>query len=561
MSRGIRRAAALLAGFNAGYDTLGRVQLDREMRQAANEQPVTDAGFTDEQGQQLQAAAASGQYDIEFDQASGAYKVKAKADPNAVGTIAPGQRTTFGGKTVAGTMDDGQVNKARQLAMAGVLERNGQLEAAGRMRDRVAANEDRDAARERARKAGEREDWRFEREQKKADDEDAYKQGMTGVFEGTVFGQRSKAFREAMSKYEAEKKAYDAKVAAGEDAGLAPTMPAQPTMTSTEKLLDAANVIGYKAQHGRATPEEIAKLSDQMVALQQEGYTRFLQVAQSGAPLTQVVAAFNGQGKVQIDPASIIEDKTVTRDGGVKSRLITWRSPDGRTQTIDTAAGLTELGKIDELLKVAQQAHTQRIQEGQLAVSQGNLAVNRADAGRRAADFNAGAPGREAAAEIARLKIALAKTEDPAEQQKIEAKLRALSTGARSGGGASAGADPAKVKEAQTVLASGLAADLPSALELVMQQPDKMHADFVKTAMQALPGGDPTKAVGTADKVMASMGWRRNGNRWTKVAGGGGAKPANESDAHKQARAAIAAGADKNAVNARLKQMGYAAVD
>lgn len=560
MGRGLNRAASLIDGFNAMYDTIGRVQRDRELRQVASAIPTMDQGFTPEQGAQIQSAANSGQYDFEWDPETKGYKITPKAG-GAPGMINMQERQTFLGQVQDKPLDEAGVSRARRLAMAGVLDRHGDLAAADQLRRQIEGEDDRKAQRARQAKLEARDDERWRRDQENYDAEKAYREGMAGVIDGSVFGQRSKAFQEQMAKYEAEKKAYDAKVAAGDATAIAPTMPQQPTMTSAEKLLDAAQVIGFKAKHGKATPEEIMKVSEQMTALGAEGYLNMLRMAQSGAPLTAVVQAFNSTGKAQIDPSAIVKDERVKRQGGVESRLITYRLPDGRTQTIDTYAELTGLGKAEEVLKQAQQEAQQRIQERQVAVSEGNLRVNQANAGRQAAEFAAGAPTREAAAEIARLRISLAKTEDPAEQRRIQEKLQALSTGTR-GGGASAGADPAKVKEAQTVLASGLAPDLPSALELVMQQPDKVHGDFVKTALQA-NGGNPENAVKTADKVMESMGWRRNGNRWTKVGGQAApaAKPATQAEAHQQARAALAAGADKAAVNARLKQMGFAAID
>lgn len=510
--RALSRAATLVDGFNAMYDTIGRVQSDRELRQIAGATPQVDNGFTTEQGQQLEAAGASGQYDISWDPATSSYKVAAKSDPNAVGTIAQGQRTTFQGKTVAGTMDDGQVSKARQLAMAGALERHGRLDEAFRVRDRVGAEEDRAFNRERAKTTAAREDWRFNQETKKADEEDAYRTGMSSVIDTSVFGQRSKAFQEAMGKYETEKKAYDAKVAAGESSGLvAPTPPMQPTMTSAEKVLDAANVIAYKAKHGKASPEELMKVGEQMVALNQEGYMRMLQMANQGAPLTAVVQAYNAQGKGQLDPSAIIEDKTVDRPGGVKSRLITYRLPGGGTQTIDTAAELAGLGKADELLKQAKQAHDQLISEGQLKVSQGNLAVNQAQEGRAQAEFKANAPDRDAKAAVAKLRTELAETTDPARQEELEGKIRALSTGSRS----AAPADPVREREARALVASGSVPDIETAREAVSGRFSRTFDAFVGRFMKE--GDDEIKAITRAKKAMRAQGFTESGGYWIRA--------------------------------------------
>lgn len=521
MGRGLSRAASLIEGFNGMYDAIGRVQRDREIARIASETPTMDEGFTPAQGAEIQAAANSGQYDITWDPEAKGYRVTAKTDPNSSGVVKAAPRQTFLGQVQDTPLDERGISRARQMAMAGVLERTGDIEGGARMRDRVSAEDDREFNRQRARKMDARDDERWRRDQENYDAEKAYREGMGAVIEGSTFGQRSKAFQSQMADYEKAKKAYDEKVAAGDGSAIAPTMPQQPTMTSGEKLLDAASVIAFKAKHGKASPEEIMKVSEQMQALGQENYLQMLRMAQSGAPLTAVVQAFNSTGKAQIDPAAIVKDERVKRPGGVESRLITYKLPDGRTQTIDTYAEMSALGKADDLLNAAQQEHQQRMAEGQLKVAQGNLAVHQSDAARLAAEFAAGAGEREAKASVAKLRKELAETEDPERQKVLEGKIRALSTGTR--GGAAGGADPAKVKEAQTVLASGLAADMPSALELVMQQPDKIHADFVRAALQANGGANADGAVKTADKVMQSMGWRRNGNRWTKVAAQGGA--------------------------------------
>lgn len=515
--KNLSRAASLIDGFNAMYDTIGRVQNDREerryreeLRDIASSQPVTDTGFTTEQGQQLEAAANSGQYNIEYDPASKGYKVISKTDPNAVGAIDPGARTSFQGKSVTGAMDDGQVHKARQLAMAGAMERRGDLDGAAKLRDRLGTEDDRAFNRERSRTTAAREDWRFGQETKKADQEDAYKQGMAELTGKSVFGQRSKAYQEAVAKHEADMTEYRKKLDAGDASAVPPPAPVVPSMTSGERLQDAAVGIEYMARHGKATPEMIDKITGQMVALGQEGYMKMLDMAHGGAPLTAVVSAFNATGKAKLDPAAIIEDRTVERPGGVKSRLITYKLPDGRTETIDTAAELNSLGQADKLLKTAKQAHDMAIQERQVTVSEGN-------ARRLQADFDAGDTERDAKDAVARLRIELASDGiTPQRQQEIEAKIRALSTGARGGGAAQA--DPAKVREAQTVLAAGLAPDMAGALEFVMQNPDKQHQSLVEKALSINPNGKA--AVKIADEAMSSMGWERRGNRWTKAAGG-----------------------------------------
>lgn len=524
MGRNISRAASLIDGFNAMYDTIGRVQRDRDMRQAATAMPTMDEGFTPEQGADLQAAANSGKYDVQYDEASKAYKVIPKSDPSQVGTIAPGQRQTFMGQVQNKPMDEAGISRARQAAMAGVLDKHGDIEGAARIRDRMSAEEDRTFNRERARTTAAREDQRFAWEKQGKDQEQAYREGLSATIDTTVFGQRSKAFQAAQSKYEADMGEYRKKVEAGDASAMPPPQPPMPTMTSSEKLLDAAKMVAYKAQHGKAAPEEIMKVSEQMAALGQEGYKRFLDMAHSGAPLTAVVEAFNAQGKVQIDPSSIVEDKKVKRAGGIESRLITYKLPDGRTQTIDTAAGLAELGETDKLLKLAKQEHDQRnqdrqaaVQERQVGVSEGNLGVSRAAEGRHQAEFRAGASGREAKAAEAKLNAEML---DPATTPARRHEIRGIldqAAAAKPGGAAN---EPADVKLARVAMGAGMFTDMKDALAWAVRNkdssPDKVKADLYAKALTAL--GSPAAAKKATEEGMAYL--------YPNGAAGGGAAPA-----------------------------------
>jgi hypothetical protein len=541
MGRGLTRASSLIDGFNGMYDAIGRVQRDQELRAVASATPTMDQGFTPEQGAQLQAAANSGQYDVTWDDASKSYKVQPKAGGEA-GTIAQGQRQTFLGQVQDKPLDDAGISRARRMAMAGVLERHGELANADHLRAGVAAEDDRAYRKQRQQVSDAREDERWRRDEERYKQDQAYHDGMAAVIDNSTFGQRSKAFQEQVTKYEADKKAYDAKVAAGDTSAVAPPVPVQPTMTPGERMADAAAVISFKAKHGKATPEELMKVSEQMANLGKEGYLQFLNTAQAGAPLTAVVQAYNATGKDRIDPAAIIKDERVKRPGGVETRVITYRAPDGTTKTIDTYADLTALGHAAEALKVAQQEHTQRNQDRQAAVAEGNLRVHQAAEGRHATEFKENAPERKARAAIADLQTKLAETDDPKEQARIQEKLQALKTGTRGGG--TAGGPTAMEKNARLLVSSGQAPDLQTAVEMLSQNPEKLHAEFVKRATAAMPGGDPAKAVAQADKTMQAMGYVRNqGQRWTKAPAAGGAPQAGRSFASEaDAAAAEAAG-------------------
>ena len=62
--RGRSNFTDFVKNFNAAYDTGSKVAQDLETAQVARATPEQSQGFTQEQGQQLQAAADSGQYDV-----------------------------------------------------------------------------------------------------------------------------------------------------------------------------------------------------------------------------------------------------------------------------------------------------------------------------------------------------------------------------------------------------------------------------------------------------------------------------------------------------------------
>jgi hypothetical protein len=128
------------AGFNAGrqlgrelVDTYNQSAAEQEFNRIRDEKPEVSQGFTADQGDQLRAAAASGQYDIGFQ--DGQYTVTPKADPSQVGRIGPGEVTDFFGERRAGALNPRQVEYARQAQMAGAVSRRNPLAGARMMRE------------------------------------------------------------------------------------------------------------------------------------------------------------------------------------------------------------------------------------------------------------------------------------------------------------------------------------------------------------------------------------------------------------------------------------------
>lgn len=138
-------------------DTYYSAKKRRELEDIANEKPQESTGFTADQGDQIRRAAESGQYDIGYDEAAKAYTVTPKADPSQVGRIQQQGVTDFMGQRTAGTMNEGQINNARQRAMAGVLMKSDPVQGMRMMRDVT---------------QGERDDQRFDWEKRRSERED-----------------------------------------------------------------------------------------------------------------------------------------------------------------------------------------------------------------------------------------------------------------------------------------------------------------------------------------------------------------------------------------------------
>jgi hypothetical protein len=146
------------------------------------------------------------------------------------------------------------------------------------------------------------------------------------------------------------------------------------------------------------------------------------------------------------------------------------------------------------------------------------------------------------------------------------ATLDLIKAGGTNPGAASAN-DPAEVKLARAMMQAGMATDMKGALEMAIskkgQSADEMHKSFVEAGIKNMSSAEDS--VKKADDVMGAMGFKKVGGRWSQTPGAATpatpTKPASEADAQAQAKAAVAGGADKTAVNARLKTLGFKPID
>lgn len=143
------------ANFKSGSDvalelieTYQAARQKRDLAEISDAKPQYSVDFMPDLRSQLDAAAKSGQYDIAYDEANTSASVTPKADPSQTGVISKQNVTDFLGQRTAGTLSTDQITAAKMAATASVLERNGDV--FGALRLRAAAETEKESARRRA---------------------------------------------------------------------------------------------------------------------------------------------------------------------------------------------------------------------------------------------------------------------------------------------------------------------------------------------------------------------------------------------------------------------------
>lgn len=189
-----------------------------------------------------------------------------------------------------------------------------------------------------------------------------------------------------------------------------------------------------------------------------------------------------------------------------------------------------------------------------LGVAQAQLGIANSANARAQTIFDTELPVHEANAAVAKLKTKLAETEDPKEQALLSEKIAALASGRR---GFGAQHDPADVLKAKALVAQKIYTNEGEALDAIVSKPDKLYQSSVETIMKMNP--DPKASIEGAKVLMKSYGWEKSsGGTWKRVGAGNTSKPVDQASAESQATAAMAKGATKEAVNKRLKDLGFA---
>lgn len=332
--------AQFLAGqkFAQGLiDTYRDAQQRRELEEISKAQPVSADFLSDDASAKVQAAAADPTQHIGYDVGAKAYMATPKlgedemgpAQPKQIATAAP--MTELLGKRTPGTMTPDQVSGAKFKAMADVISKSDPIQGM-RLQREV--------------KQGERDDKRWEREDRKATEEEEFQKGQQAEFAQTIYGKRMGDYATQVQAYEQ----YQAKLKSGaapETLGAPPAMPQRPVYSVGESLADTGRLLAFKASKGKADPAEILQYAERLQKVSDEGYGKALKLAQGGAPLAKVIEQFNQTGSMKLDPAAIVSDEMVKDADGVPSRVIKVRDASGNVQTINALSELDAIGQAE----------------------------------------------------------------------------------------------------------------------------------------------------------------------------------------------------------------------
>lgn len=376
-----RRSSVLDAidAFNAAYDMTTRVGRDIEMSRVASAKPEEFQGYTEEQGAQLRAAAESGQYDIGMktaeDGSFAGYSVTPKSDPSQSGTIAMQGVTDFLGQRTAGSMSEGQRDRARQMAMAGVLEKY-DPQAGMKMRRELKADERDDQRWDRQSKQWAREDQDRARE-------DQYRTERERLLQDSPIAQ----FQAVTKRYEGDMAAYNEAIKAGkslDEIGPPPEKPNVQRPGPLQTMAGYAKLIEHDYKYGKLNTDGLISFQERMGNIEKENYVKALQAAQAGGSPEQVAKAFNQAG-MQIDPKHVTITKTKQANG---PDLVTlnYKDENGRAASIPVIAELEAYGQAKQVYD-------------RFYASDGNRRSNEQLQFSRNADARAGAAAARSAAE------------------------------------------------------------------------------------------------------------------------------------------------------------------
>ena len=503
-----------LKTFQMAYSATRGVQQDMDMRAVTDAVPQQSEGFTAAQGDELRAAGAAGDA-IGYDEGAKAYTVTPQMPADQMGPAQPRQIaqqgvTDYLGERSAGPMGQEQKSNARYKAMAGVVGKYNPVE--GMRMERELAQ-------------GEREDKRWMREDKKATADEEFQTGLQAEYGNSIFAKKMGEYAPQMQAYQQANEQYQVRLQAGEapqTLGPPPQAPQRPAYSVSESLADNGRLLAFKATKGKADPAELMKYAETFKKVTDEGYGQALKLAQGGAPLAQVAEQFNQAGGTKFDPASVVSDQMVKGADGVAARVITYRDPAGKVQTLNALSELDSIGQAEGYFNRFFKGEDNRRGNEQSARADRQLSEsmrhNRASEGISAMSDNASAAARgEARADAtkkAEAGVALFQETNP---NATPAQLEAVRRGVLAATPDAGKNAPSEVKLARAMVDAGLAPDMKAGIEMAVtkksQAPGEMHKEFVAANLKNFQ--KPDEAVKGADAVMKSMGFHKSGNTWT----------------------------------------------
>nr|WP_316644179.1 hypothetical protein [uncultured Roseateles sp.] len=537
--------SSFIKGYGLGQRLVGdyrQGQQNQELQAIADERPVTVDGYSPQDGQQLEAIAnakdAQGNplYTIGTDE-NGKYTVAptqggAGGEAGVPVQLPTQQRTQFLGQTYDQAPDAAAMTNARTMAMAGVMKKFGNVSEGQRLEQQA--------------QQGQREDKRFgweqsraARDQRLADKEDEHRAALEAVDKDVADWS---AGRLAKPDGTLRDMTIDDQLAASQYR-VSKLVGAGKLSEANALAKDNMQIAGQKIQLQTAERNEaLAKVSAAVASGDLTGLEKFYETyVPDGANITGVTQDPK-TGKITIERETLDGRKLPSKVAKDANEIL---------------AGLKTFQDPMALYNFSQSEFARNLQVKADKRADAQLGVAQAAGGRAQAEFDAGAPERNLKGTVATLQLGLANATNPAERQAIQDKLTAVQ------GGLGMGKDqPSEVKLAGALLKAGVASDMRGALEMAVtkrgKNPEDVHQEFVTAGTKNLL--KPAEAVKQADELMSAMGYAKKGGRWGIPAASGSATPAGQTDAHEQAKAAIAAGASKAAVNDRLKQLGYQAL-
>lgn len=331
-------------------------QQRRELEDIANSKPVQSDELTAEDSAKVQQAAADPTQHIGYDTGIRAYMATPVLADGQMGPAQPVEiarakpMTELFGKRTDGAMTPEQVSGAKFKAMADVIAKGDPIQGM-RLQREV--------------KQGERDDKRWEREDRKATEEEEFQKGQQAEFAQTIYGKRMGEYAKQVQDYEQ----YQAKLKSGaapETLGAPPAMPQRPTYSEGESLADAGRLLAFKASKGKADPAEILQYAERLRKVDEEGYGKALKLAQGGAPLDSVIEQFNKAGSMKLDPAAVVSDQMVPNADGVPARVIKVRDASGNVRTINTLSELDAIGQAENYFNRFDKNRTFKLKEREL---------------------------------------------------------------------------------------------------------------------------------------------------------------------------------------------------